>query len=103
FERAPPNNLPALATALPASEVRKNLRRDQSSMGIPPKHAHAIYNTCPSAVERRVWSVGGMRAEAMRTAAGFPSRKRRGEACGGGGLSTGPVTTPATNYATTAT
>src|SRR5260370_14813911 len=28
-----PNNLPALATALPASEVRKNLRRDHSSMG----------------------------------------------------------------------
>src|SRR5260370_26833219 len=30
FEREPPNSLPALATALPASEVRKNLRRDQS-------------------------------------------------------------------------
>src|SRR5260370_32975552 len=30
FEREPPNSLPALATALPASEVRKNLRRDHS-------------------------------------------------------------------------
>src|SRR5882724_12388072 len=29
-----PNSLPALARALPASEVRKNLRRDQSSIWI---------------------------------------------------------------------
>src|SRR5712664_2551543 len=35
FERVPPNNLPALATALPTSEVRKNLRRDHSFMGSP--------------------------------------------------------------------
>src|SRR5712692_303967 len=35
FEGEPPNNLPALATALPASEVRKNLRRDHSSIGRP--------------------------------------------------------------------
>src|SRR6266404_433609 len=39
FEREAPNNLPALATALPASEVRKNLRRDQSSIGRPPRCA----------------------------------------------------------------
>src|SRR5712692_8295519 len=32
FEREPPNSWPVLATALPASEVRKNLRRDQSSI-----------------------------------------------------------------------
>ena len=40
FERVPPNNFPALATTLPVSEVRKNLRRDHSSMGIPPQYAH---------------------------------------------------------------
>src|SRR4029077_5598980 len=34
-----PKSLPALATALPASEVRKNLRRDNSSMGRPPRCA----------------------------------------------------------------
>src|SRR5438477_11124058 len=45
FERAPPNNLPALATALPASEVRKNLRRDQSSMGNPSSISAPQYTT----------------------------------------------------------
>src|SRR5204863_3476257 len=45
FERAPPNNLPALATALPASEVRKNLRRDQSSMGNPSSVRALQYTT----------------------------------------------------------
>src|SRR5437667_282102 len=45
FECAPPNNLPALATALPASEVRKNLRRDQSSIGNPSSISAPQYTT----------------------------------------------------------
>src|SRR6266581_2994025 len=45
FECEPPNNLPALATALPASEVRKNLRRDHSSMGNPSSVCAPQYTT----------------------------------------------------------
>src|SRR6266851_1969764 len=43
-----PNNLAALATALPASEVRKNLRRDQSSIGIPPRCAEGNIQQLPA-------------------------------------------------------
>jgi hypothetical protein len=32
-----PKSLPALATALPASEVRKNLRRVHNSIGVPSR------------------------------------------------------------------
>src|SRR5262249_19663669 len=34
FGTLAPNSLPAPATALPASDVRKNLRRDQSFIGL---------------------------------------------------------------------
>src|SRR6267378_1263580 len=46
-----PNSLPAPAMALPASETRKNLRRDHSSMLKPPGCAEALYRW-PQEVER---------------------------------------------------
>src|SRR5881409_336150 len=89
FECDRPNNLPALATALPASEVRKNLRRDHSSIGSPSSVFAGQYTSVASSQWRDepVWW-GGATA-AIRT----PSATLAGT----GGLC-GEFTFPARNH-----
>src|SRR2546425_5439755 len=67
FECDRPNNLPALATALPASEVRKNLRRDHSSIGSPSSVFAGQYTSVASSQWRDEPGWWGGATAAIRT------------------------------------